>query len=681
MDDYGETGNDAGSIQVNKGPIRGSIDYVEDYDVFAIELIAGNRYQLDLIGDTLEDPYLDLLDDGLNYLTSNDDKNNNTLDSQIIYQASYTGTHYLATSEANDEDTGSYTVEANIMDDYGETENNAGSIQVNKGPVRGSIDYVEDYDVFAIELIAGNWYQLDLIGDTLEDPYLDLLDEDFNYITRNDDKSDDNLNSQIVYQASYTGTHYLATSEVNDEDTGSYTLEVILLDNYQQNDLNVAGDSNGIPKDDSLNGRAGNDKIYGLLGDDTLDGADGSDLLFGGYGDDVLFGGDGNDELYGEEENDTLNGGSGNDRLTGGEGFDLLIGGPGDDTYIIDDERDTIDDEGLDSDIDTVIFRANLTTYTVPDSIKNARLDSGSAFKLIGNAKANTLIGNDIDNDIDGGDGDDSLDGGGGDDTLKGGDGRDAVIYGKRISGFLLDGSGAKDITVNLLNGTASGSEIGNDSLIAIEDVLTGDGNDNLTGDNQDNRLDAGGGDDTISSGAGNDSIYGGNGDDRIDGGDGSDTAHFTGNFTYYEVTPTSNGFTITDTRAFHDGTDDVTGIEIFRFSDQSLAASQLLGSDTTNGDTGGFGFTSGEIISTGSAATQDVLIGDVNNSGTHDVSDAISVLRNIVGLEENLAEFPGVEPITLMDVDRNGQIGVSDAITILRTIVGLEQLDALVQI
>ncbi len=33
------------------------------------------------------------------------------------------------------------------------------------------------------------------------------------------------------------------------------------------------------------------------------------------------------------------------------------------------------------------------------------------------------------------------------------------------------------------------------------------------------------------------------------------------------------------------------------------------------------------------------------------------------------------------MDVDSNGQVGVSDAIFILRTIVGLEQLDALVQI
>ena len=54
---------------------------------------------------------------------------------------------------------------------------------------------------------------------------------------------------------------------------------------------------------------------------------------------------------------------AGNDRLTGGEGYDVLIGGPGDDTYIIDDRRDIIDDQGLDTDIDTVIFRANLTLH------------------------------------------------------------------------------------------------------------------------------------------------------------------------------------------------------------------------------------------------------------------------------------------------------------------------------
>ena len=169
----------------------------------------------------------------------------------------------------------------------------------------------------------------------------------------------------------------------------------------------------------------------------------------------------------------------------------------------------------------------------------------------------------------------------------------------------MLDGSGAQDITVDLRNGTASGSEIGSDSLIAIEDVLTGDGNDHLTGDDQDNRLDAGGGNDTISSGAGNDSIYGRNGDDLIDGGDGRDTAHFNGNFSDYEVTPTSNGFTITDTRAFHDGTDQLSSIELFAFADQTLTPERLPNSHDIDLDGAISPLTDGLILTTAAYAIE----------------------------------------------------------------------------
>jgi len=65
-------------------------------------------------------------------------------------------------------------------------------------------------------------------------------------------------------------------------------------------------------------------------------------------------------------------------------------------------------------------------------------------------------------------------------------------------------------------------------------------------------------------------------------------------------------------------------------------------------------------------------LLGDSDGDGKHSVSDAISTLRHIVGLEHDLAAFPGVEPRLVMDVNEDGSIGVSDAIEILRKIVGL---------
>jgi hypothetical protein len=74
-----------------------------------------------------------------------------------------------------------------------------------------------------------------------------------------------------------------------------------------------------------------------------------------------------------------------------------------------------------------------------------------------------------------------------------------------------------------------------------------------------------------------------------------------------------------------------------------------------------------------GSSSTQLVgLLGDSDGDGKHSVSDAISTLRHIVGLEHDLAAFPGVEPRLVMDVNEDGSIGVSDAIEILRKIVGL---------
>ena len=53
-------------------------------------------------------------------------------------------------------------------------------------------------------------------------------------------------------------------------------------------------------------------------------------------------------------------------------------------------------------------------------------------------------------------------------------------------------------------------------------------------------------------------------------------------------------------------------------------------------------------------------------------MSDAISTLRHIVGLEHDLAAFPGIAPHRVMDVNEDGSVGVSDAIAILRKIVGL---------
>jgi len=176
------------------------------------------------------------------------------------------------------------------------------------------------------------------------------------------------------------------------------------------------------------------------------------------------------------------------------------------------------------------------------------------------------------------GSGNDVVDAGAGNDLIVGGDGEGNDIY-VGDDGFdtIKYVSAVADITVNLLNGTAfataggDAAHIGVDSLRGIEGIISGNYNDTLIGSNDDN---------DINGEAGNDTITGGGGNDNINGGDGSDTAVFSGTYTNYTKSFNSiiNQYTLI-ANSGNDGTDIVSNIEFFTFSDRTVAVSNLLGS------------------------------------------------------------------------------------------------------
>src|SRR5262249_56090509 len=88
----------------------------------------------------------------------------------------------------------------------------------------------------------------------------------------------------------------------------------------------------------------------------------------------------------------------------------------------------------------------------------------------------------------------------------EGGNGSDAV-------GYALDTLG---VIVDLVAGTASGAEAGNDTLVSIENVEGGLGNDIIRGDAGANRLLGGDGDDRLVGRGGNDTLVGGLGADTF---------------------------------------------------------------------------------------------------------------------------------------------------------------------
>ena len=125
--------------------------------------------------------------------------------------------------------------------------------------------------------------------------------------------------------------------------------------------------------------------------------------------------------------------------------------------------------------------------------------------------------------------------GGGGADTIDGGGGIDTVSYADTPYNARPDG-----VTVDLSDNSKNvGGDAAGDTLTNIENIIGTEGDDTITGDAQNNRLDGGDGADTLDGGDGNDVLIGGAGDDLfrsadtganvIHGGDGMDTVSYAG--------------------------------------------------------------------------------------------------------------------------------------------------------
>lgn len=209
--------------------------------------------------------------------------------------------------------------------------------------------------------------------------------------------------------------------------------------------------------------------------------------------------------------------------------------------------------------IDTVTYEGP-GTVTLPDNIENIQLTGDSDTNATGNAANNTMTGNDGNNTLYAQDGDDTVDGGAGNDVLIAGSGNGDDWYnGGLDDDTIVFSSTTAGVDVNLTTGFAVGPEIGTDRLFNIENVVGGSGNDTITGDDGDNLL------------------TGGGGDDIIDGRGGTDTAVYSGAKDDYQVVVGPNGvLRITDLRANADGSDTVSNVEYFQFTDGIFSAADI---------------------------------------------------------------------------------------------------------
>jgi Ca2+-binding RTX toxin-like protein len=214
---------------------------------------------------------------------------------------------------------------------------------------------------------------------------------------------------------------------------------------------------------------------------------------------------------------------------------------------------------------------------------------------------------NDSGHYITGTDGDDTLTGDYGSDTLVGGAGNDVlwngeVMYGGKGNdtfhtdvGQLIDGGDGVDeadyynnldLVVDLLAGSVSAPHA-NSILIAVENVVTANGNDKLYGDNNANALNGGFGDDILDGRGGVDTMMGGDGSDTYFVDNVGDVVIDDGlNYEYYQDTEYSSVSRMAD-----------AGIEILRLTGSAnLSATagadliQMFGNSGNNNLTGNSG-------------------------------------------------------------------------------------------
>jgi len=240
-DDFLADTSTAGAISVG-GTAFGSIETDSDQDWFSADLDAGRTYRIELDGDSgsgssLSDPYFRGIYDAHGTLipgTTNDDGGTG-LNSQIDFTPTTTGDYFISAS-AFGSGVGTYklslsqTSTGSPTDDFTETIETTGVVPVG-GSSTGSIETIGDNDWFAVSLVEGQTYRLDLEGvetgvGTLADPYLRGI---FNSAGTEipgafNDDGGAGTNSRLEFTASSTGVHYISAGAYSG--TGTYKLSV-----------------------------------------------------------------------------------------------------------------------------------------------------------------------------------------------------------------------------------------------------------------------------------------------------------------------------------------------------------------------------------------------------------------------------------------------------------------------
>ncbi|TFI56741.1 tandem-95 repeat protein, partial [Sphingomonas parva] len=459
--------------------------------------------------------------------------------------------------------------------------------------------------------------------------------------------------------------------------------------------------------------------LQGLAGNDQLTGSFRADVLIGGTGDDRLAGGLGNDTYVFNrgDGQDTIEDADGLNRLVFGAGIApdqvRLVRGTGRLVLEIVGTGDRIElgaATAASPNLPEVVF-ADGTLWSAASLLAMARAATSGNDVLYGSEGADLLDGSAGDDLLRGLGGDDQLNGAGGVDRLEGGAGSDVYLFG-RGSGqdVIADSAGTADVlqlgpdiaTSDVsVEQSRDGSAIvlrikGTDDRITIEDALGAgrietirfadasqwsvsdlfqrfatSGDDMLTGDGSDNVLAGALGNDMLSGGAGDDTYRFARGDGRDTIRDGAASAADRLEISGYggsEISFLRRGFGSNDlVIRFAGSSDEIVildglsgagaGVETIQLAKDGTTISvanirdALVASATTDGDDTILGTSAADTIAGGRG--NDLLVGDAG--------DDIYLYRKGDGDDRIDAFGSGADTVRLLDY------AASDVVSVLR--------------